>query len=326
MSAPVRPRSPDGETTFTTEGATTSDPELDPSCDKGFGTAFVRDIWFSYTATCTGLANFSTCGTVDYDSRLALYSGTCDNLSIVACNDDGPGCPGLSSSMDADVVEGQTYFLRVGGFAAAGSGTITINCGGGGGGPSNDECESASPISVGPTAFSTIGATGATQMDPGACTFFSSSIIYNDVWFSYTATGDGDVTIETCNAANFDTRIAVFSDCSLGTTIACNDDASGCALTSSVTFPAVCGTTYKVSVGAYSQTGVGTGTVTVTQSGTCPAPCFGELTGDNTVDAADLGVLLGAWGNAGGPADLNNNGTVGPEDLALLLGAWGDCD
>ncbi|MBL9148260.1 MAG: hypothetical protein JNM94_06140 [Phycisphaerae bacterium] len=316
----------DGETTFTTEGATTSAPDLDPSCDKGFGTAFVRDIWFTYTATCTGTANFSTCGTVDYDSRLALYSGTCDNLSIVACNDDGPGCPGFSSSMDADVVEGQTYFLRVGGFAAAGSGTISINCGGGGGGPSNDECDNASPISVGPTAFSTIGATGATQMDPGACTFFSSSIIYNDVWFSYTATGDGDVTIETCNAANFDTRIAVFSDCSLGTTIACNDDASGCGLTSRVTFAAVCGTTYKVSVGAYSQTGFGTGTVTLTQVGTCPSPCFGELTGDNAVDAADLGVLLGAWGNAGGPADLNNNGTVGPEDLALLLGAWGNCD
>lgn len=56
------------------------------------------------------------------------------------------------------------------------------------------------------------------------------------------------------------------------------------------------------------------------------SPCTGDLGGDGTVDGADLGVLLGAWGaNPGSPADLNLDGVVDGADLGLLLGAWGGC-
>ena len=53
------------------------------------------------------------------------------------------------------------------------------------------------------------------------------------------------------------------------------------------------------------------------------APCPGVLNADGTRDGADLGVLLGAWGTAGG--DLNADGTTNGADLGLLLGAWGPC-
>ncbi len=46
----------------------------------------------------------------------------------------------------------------------------------------------------------------------------------------------------------------------------------------------------------------------------------GDLDGDGTVGAADLAILLGAWGT--GSADLDGDGTTGGADLALLLGAW----
>lgn len=46
-----------------------------------------------------------------------------------------------------------------------------------------------------------------------------------------------------------------------------------------------------------------------------------DLNGDGAVNAADLAILLGAWGSSG-PGDLSGNGSVGAEDLALLLGAW----
>lgn len=50
----------------------------------------------------------------------------------------------------------------------------------------------------------------------------------------------------------------------------------------------------------------------------------GDLTCDAMVDAADLAILLGAWGTCGEcPADLDGDGTVGAVDLALLLGSWG---
>ncbi|MDZ4752982.1 MAG: M14 family zinc carboxypeptidase [Phycisphaerae bacterium] len=53
----------------------------------------------------------------------------------------------------------------------------------------------------------------------------------------------------------------------------------------------------------------------------CPQ-LFGDLNEDGTIDAADLAVLLGAWGAAGGPADLDGSGLVDAGDLAVLLGAW----
>lgn len=49
----------------------------------------------------------------------------------------------------------------------------------------------------------------------------------------------------------------------------------------------------------------------------------GDLTGDGTVDGADLSDLLGAWGAADSVADLDLDGTVGGSDLAMLLSAWG---
>jgi hypothetical protein len=56
-------------------------------------------------------------------------------------------------------------------------------------------------------------------------------------------------------------------------------------------------------------------------------PCPGEVTGDGVVDAADLAVLLGAWGPCSGcDADFDGDGAVGGTDLAVLLGAWGACD
>jgi alpha-tubulin suppressor-like RCC1 family protein len=51
-------------------------------------------------------------------------------------------------------------------------------------------------------------------------------------------------------------------------------------------------------------------------------PVTGDLTGDGLVGAADLTVLLSAWGTRGSPADLNGDGVVGSADITVLLSAW----
>ena len=49
------------------------------------------------------------------------------------------------------------------------------------------------------------------------------------------------------------------------------------------------------------------------------------MNGDGMVDAADLGLLVGAWGTADPNADINGDGDVDAADLGLLIGAWGLC-
>ena len=53
------------------------------------------------------------------------------------------------------------------------------------------------------------------------------------------------------------------------------------------------------------------------------ADCPADLNGDQTVNGADLAVVLSSWGTSGG--DLNGDGITNGPDLAILLGAWGAC-
>ena len=55
------------------------------------------------------------------------------------------------------------------------------------------------------------------------------------------------------------------------------------------------------------------------------ASCPADLNGDLLVDAADMTVLLGAFGSANAAADLNGDGQVNAPDLTALLSAWGNC-
>lgn len=114
-----------GDTSFSTIGAGTDGPDLPASCNEGAGTTFTQDIWFRYEPATSGTLIVSTCGGVDYDSRLAAYTGSCGDLTIVGCNDDAPGCD-LSSRMEVSVSAGTPVLLRVGGFGIAGTGTLTL--------------------------------------------------------------------------------------------------------------------------------------------------------------------------------------------------------
>ena len=50
---------------------------------------------------------------------------------------------------------------------------------------------------------------------------------------------------------------------------------------------------------------------------------WADFSGDGHVDAADLAILLGAWGSSDCLKDLNGDGTVSAPDLSILLGDWG---
>lgn len=53
------------------------------------------------------------------------------------------------------------------------------------------------------------------------------------------------------------------------------------------------------------------------------SPCAADLNGDATVNGADLGALLAAWGTPA--ADLTGDNATNGADLGALLSAWGSC-
>ncbi|MFB0986617.1 MAG: S8 family serine peptidase [Phycisphaerales bacterium] len=130
---------------------------------------------------------------------------------------------------------------------------------GGGGGGGGTPCDSAVTIASGDTGFSTTPGSG--NLEPAGC-----GSIYDTNWYRFTASNTGTHTVSTCNAANFDTKIAVLGSCDVTSIMACNDDGSGCAnYTSSLTFEGVGGTEYVIALGGYSSGSTGSGTLSITE-------------------------------------------------------------
>lgn len=61
------------------------------------------------------------------------------------------------------------------------------------------------------------------------------------------------------------------------------------------------------------------------QVGTVVADCNADLNGDDTVDSADLALLLANWGGTTITYDVDKDGVTNSADLSLLLSAWGGC-
>ncbi len=117
----------EGTTTFTTLDATGSGFDDPLSCSTVAGPQVYADVWFEWTAGCTGFATFSTCGSA-FNSRLSVYNAVCPTgpTSVIACADTGCGDDGTATTL---VLEGQTVYIRVGSpDQTDGDGVLTITC------------------------------------------------------------------------------------------------------------------------------------------------------------------------------------------------------
>lgn len=118
----------DGATSFSNVFATTDGPSEPLSCTFFGDSGVESDVWYRYTASCTGTVTASLCGS-SYDTKLALYPGTsCPSQSgsVLACNDDS--CD-LQSEIKVQANAGDTFLVRIGGFGGAqGNGTLDVSC------------------------------------------------------------------------------------------------------------------------------------------------------------------------------------------------------
>lgn len=313
---------------FDTTGAETSGP-VEQGCDF-FGYADVyHDVWFKWTADCTGRATFSTCGLTDFDSKMAVYSGiacgSVEAVDVLACADDSPGC-GVDASITVDCVLGNTYLIRVGGYAnSAGVGQLLVQCE-----ILNDECENATPIELGDeVAVNTTMATTGGPSLLGACSEDDAIDMVKDVWFVCTSTCDGTLVASTCDAAFFDTILAIYDGCPSagGVLLACNDlsISQGCPSEfipwqAHLETPATSGATYWIRLGG--STGpftVGDIAGVATLSVTC------KPANDQCLAASEVGVgqqpfsTLGATPSAPPSASCPNGSFSVGDDLWYIF-------
>jgi hypothetical protein len=116
-----------GTFSFNTVGATNSTPAIPSSCNAAATTTINKDVWFRFTAPCSGTATAATCGTA-FDTNVAVYAGTTcpSGTAVVACNDNGCG---TASSATWDVTAGSTWYVRVGSpGSGSGAGSLVLSC------------------------------------------------------------------------------------------------------------------------------------------------------------------------------------------------------
>jgi len=245
---------------------------------------FIREganVWYCYTASCTGCATVSLQGS-SYDTKLAVYYGcSCDlkKGNLIGGNDDFRG---IQSKFTFPVLVGHKYLIEVGGVDHfhQGKGVITISCDKKTSSPGNDHCIYAQHIGdVSDMLFDTLC---ATFDGPGICIDSSPNI-----WYRYTALVTGDVTVRIEAIDDpFDTQLAVYDGVKCNPTqmdlIECNDDFSG-GLDSQITFMGIAGNEYLIEVGGLNEDDIGQGTISISSG--APPVSFN----DNCQNAMSVG-------------------------------------
>lgn len=229
------------------------------SCVDGVKEADCADSWLGDGSTCAG-----------------------DCVSGACCADDGS----CSVTLDADCA----------GSFNAGVACADANCQAA---PANNSCAGAEAIGDGDTAIDNTMATSNGDADFNICDNFGEEMVYHDLWYAYTATCDGAVTITTCDTVDFDSRLSVYDACG-GAQLACNDDCGGSVngLSSELSVMATTGDTLIIRVGSFGDGGTGIGTMNVSCQGAAPGACC--LGGTDCLDgmadadcAAFGGVFMG---------------------------------
>lgn len=321
---------------LTLNQATASDLDL-----GGSSCAFTirKANFFKFTPPLTGIYAISTCpGGVD--TRMAIVTDCASPAETLLACAEGSSC-GSPAAITLSLAGGASVYVVVG---AAGEASLPSRLAVSIATPTNPACLAATTAVFGDNAINTT-ASISPQLVKSNSSGTATVAIYKATWFAFKPVVTGAYKFKTCGASG-DTKLAIgtacpgigarfegiaYNDiapnCFTGTNPwaawidATNNGASGTYAGFPLTQDLVAGTTYYICVGGFSAlTGNITGFLTIDGP---PQPPLNpaDLNGDGFVNAADLAMLLSAWGLPGA-ADIDGDGTAGAPDLGMLLNAW----
>lgn len=127
-------------TTGTNVGATATSGVPAPGCSSYAG----GDVWFTFTVPASGIFEINTAAGGITDAGMALYTGTCGSLSLLACDDDSG--PSLMPYISTSYTPGTQIWIRVFEYGDDVSGTFQICVQEPALGTENTDCATATQI------------------------------------------------------------------------------------------------------------------------------------------------------------------------------------
>ena len=222
---------------------TNLDATSEPGEGAHAGSGGRSSIWYTWTASFTGVATFETC-TSNFDTTLAVYTGSSlTSLARVAGNDDA--CE-LASRVQYIAQSGTTYRVAVDSEEAGDQGDVRLfwrllrRV-------ANDDFAAARRIAG---ARGSITATNAgSHVEPGERAHAGAGPAAT-VWFRWRAPRRMGVAFSTCGAT-FDTVLAVYRGTTLRRAVRVDQNDDACDPGSRLVFPAHAGVQYSIVVGGY---------------------------------------------------------------------------
>ncbi|MFA9390814.1 MAG: fibronectin type III domain-containing protein [Prolixibacteraceae bacterium] len=205
--------------------------------NSSFSRKIERSVWFKFVAPSGGAVEISTCDMANFQLQMALYKvEDCNSLNtftLLMAEDNSQFCqlppdndhPNGSNKRGSilqveNLTPDATYYLMVdGSINTFGTFNISLTTTPSAPPVNDDACNAIDLPTNGvvQTGFTTMGATKTSNREyliiPQK--IWKDQSIAHSVWFTFTAPSTGEAEISTCDRANFDTQLAVYSvtDC-----------------------------------------------------------------------------------------------------------------
>lgn len=209
------------------------------------------DVWYSFVATGTGIAQLNLTSSASYDAVLQVFSGTCGSLSAISGCINVTGNGGAESTTVTGLVNGQTYYVRVY-HSGTGSGSNTFTL-----------CVTdivpctlgTGNVNVAALPYNSGAVTTCGQVNDVTSTnvtnYCGSSYYYDgeDVVYNFTAPTSGQVTITLTSAGTW-TNLSAHEGCPTagGPCVGSSQSSSG---SKTITICVTAGVTYYVVVDSW---------------------------------------------------------------------------